>query len=743
MKDYREQAKSLVAVEGLWTFQQSLTATAGSPEQVQVGAVTPGLFAMLGEHPAVGRFFRAEDAAPLAAPVGPSAPPPPGTVVLSDGFWRRRFGADPSVIGTTVQLAGLPVTVIGILRPGFRVLMPAAAGVAQDVDVWVTPRIDYATAPRGNVFMRVLARLRPGATLRQAQRELDAIAAAEREGYARYASAGLHLKVVPMQGDITAPVRSAVLALLGAVGFVLLIACANVSNLLLVRATAREGEMALRAALGASRGRLFRQSLVESAVLAVTGAIAGIGIAEIGIRLMLALQPGDLPRIDGVRIDGYVLAFAAAAAILAALLFGVIPALRAARVDLARSLRDRGRSADARRSGFVRNGIVVFEVALSLVLLVGAGLMVRSFLALRNVDPGFRPDHVLTFSVNLPANRYRTPVERSTFWTQLQERLSGLPGVTSVSGGWPLPLTGRVANVPYGNEAILTDPERTRQADVRAVLPGFFKTVGTRLLEGRAFTRADESDSSTVVVVDAALARKTWPGESAVGKRLLVRLFTPEPIWVDVIGVVEHQRNASLAAEGPETIFMTDRYVGGLRQMTWTLRTPGDPLALVPAARASVRDLDPLLPLAQIQPMENLVHRAMAPTRFSLVLIAVFGAAALILASIGLYGVLAYVVRQRTAEIGVRMAFGAQPGRILGMVIRQGLSLALGGMLLGLLAALMLTRLMRSLLVGVRATDLITFLAVALLFTVIAILAAWLPARRALRIDPMAALRDV
>jgi putative ABC transport system permease protein len=744
VRDYREQATSLDAIEGVFTFPQPLTSDDADPEQVQVGGVTPGLLALLGARPQAGRLFNDDDAAPVAGgPAGQGTTPAPAAVILSDGLWRRRFGADARVIGRTVQLGGAPATVIGVLQPGFRVLMPATTGIAADVDLWAAPRIDYVTAPRGNVFLRLIGRLRPGVSLAQAQQEMDRVAAGIAAKFPRYASAGFRVRLAPIRADITAKVRSAVLTLLGAVAFVLLIACANVSNLMLVRATTKEGEWAVRAAMGAGRARLIRQSLVESGMIALAGAVVGVTIAAAGIRVLLLLQPGDLPRLDEVRLDGTVLGYAAIAATLAAGLFGAIPALRASRVDLARSLRDRGRSAHAKSHHLARSVIVVLEVALSLVLLVGAGLMVRSFAALRDIDPGFEPEGAVSFTVSLPGNRYPTAVSRSSFWLQLQDRLSGMATVQAVSAGWPLPLAGQIINSPYGTEEILTDPQRTRQADVRIVLPGYFETMGTHLLEGRTFTRADETDSTSFIVVDRTLAEKTWPGQSAVGKRLLLRMFTPEPLWVEVIGVVEHQRNASLAAEGPEAIFVTDRYPGGLGLQSWIVRGAGSQRALIDAARAQLAELDPSLPIADVQPLSDYVTRAMAPARFALILIGIFGAAALVLASIGLYGVLSYVVRQRTAEIGVRVAFGARPGKIMGMVVGQGLRLAAAGMVLGLAAALALTRVLSSLLVGVHATDPPTYIAVSLLFAAVAAAAAFVPAYRATRVDPVIALRDV
>jgi predicted permease len=745
LKDFREQSTVWEGLEGVFSFPQPLTGGDAEPEQIQVGGVTAGFHALLGVTPVLGRAFTAEDATP---------PPPqpdaiiqfgqglPTMVLLSHELWQRRYGSDPEVIGRSIELGGAPATVVGVLPRGLRLYLPSAAGVSSEIDAWVAARIDFVNSPRNNVFLRVIGKLKPGVTLERAQQEMSALAIRLNEDNERLSTAGRRVNLVPLQEDLTAAVRPTVLALLGAVAFVLLIACANVSNLLLVRASAREREMAVRAALGGSRLRIARQVLVESTVLALLGGVLGVGLALLGIRVLLALQPTNLPRIETVSIDGPVLAYTALAALLAALLFGTLPALHATRTDLARSLKERGRTAGARAQSLVRGGVVVLEVALSLVLLIGAGLMLRSFATLRGVDPGFDARRVLTFSLPLPQSRYATIADRATFARQLRERLDGIAGVESVSAAFPLPLTGQQVHGPYGHEEALSNPALFRQADFRTVEPDYFATMGTRVLEGRGITEADAADSAAVAVVDATFAHKMWPGESAVGKRFVMRLFTPEPIWVEVIGVVEHQRNGPLAGEGRETVYVSNRFAGGLFLASWLVRTAGDPLALVPAVRAALAELDPLLPMSDVRPMQDYVERAMASTQFALVLIGIFGITALILASVGLYGVLSYTVRQRTMEIGVRMAFGAEGRSILGMMVGKGLRLTALGVVLGLAAAVALTRVLASMLIGVKPTDLPTYASVAALFIVVAALACYLPARRATRVDPLVALRE-
>ncbi|HSR42920.1 MAG TPA: ABC transporter permease, partial [Longimicrobiales bacterium] len=675
----------------------------------------------------------------------PGQPPgfsPPSVAILSHALWRQRYGGDPDVVGRRVDLGGNPVTVVGVLPADFELHMPPGVTFAQDADLWTALRIDPEQAPRGNVFLTVLGRLEEGATLEQARTDMERVAAHQREIYEGWENAGFGLDVVPLQEHLTRAVRPVLWALMGAVAFVLLIACANVSNLLLVRATTRERELAIRSAMGGSRGRLLRQMLLESGVLAGAGALLGLLFARAGIELLLFLRPEELPRIDAVSLDGSVLLFTVAAAAAAALVFGTAPAMQGSRPELAAALRDRAGTGEKSRGRRLRNGVVVAEVALSLVLLIGTGLMVRSFLRLQRVDPGFRPENVLTFDVNLPQPRYPLPADRARMNARLQERLRALPGVEEASGAIPLPLSGVQMNGRYGDEEALNSPDRYRQADYRGVLPGYFEALGTRLLEGRTFTPADQADSASVVVVDEKLARALWPNESAVGRRFVVRATAPEPQWVEVIGVVEHQRHASLAEEGRETVYFTDRFIGSGGFLTWALRTSVPPLSLVDAVRREVQAVDAGLPLARVRSMESYVDDAMAPTRFALILIAVFGVLALILASIGLYGVLAYAVRQRTAEIGVRMAFGAEAGTILRMVVGRGLALSAVGVVLGLGASLGLTRLISGMLVGVGPTDPVTFAGISLLFLAVAATACWIPARRATRVDPALALRE-
>jgi putative ABC transport system permease protein len=463
------------------------------------------------------------------------------------------------------------------------------------------------------------------------------------------------------------------------------------------------------------------------------------------VQVLLALGPKDLPRLDAVAIDPRVLTFAVFAGLATALLCGIVPALRASRADVMDVLRSvGGRSAGLRGGRRLRHGVVVTEVALSFILLVGAGLMMRSFVALGRIDPGFDPNHVLTFGL---APQARLPGERAAFMQQVRDRLLAIPGVTGVTAATPLPLDGQLVNGRWGTDAAVADPSKFRQATYHFVIPGYFETMHTRLIEGRLFTDADNNidqrtDLPRQVIIDDAVAALAFRGESAVGKRLFLRITTPEPEWYDVIGVVGHQRHASLAVPGPEAIFILNGHGGHGAAARWAVRTAGDPVELAPAVRAAVAQIDPRAPLADVQPMTAFVDKAMAPVRFTSTFIGVFAVVAVLLAAIGLYGVLSTIVRQRTAEIGMRMVFGAQRGTILQLIVGEGLRLSAAGIGLGLIAAAMVTRVMTTMLVGVTPTDPVTFMAIVVLFVGIAVSASWLPARRASRLDPMNALRE-
>jgi putative ABC transport system permease protein len=636
--------------------------------------------------------------------------------------------------------------IVGILAPGFEMLFPPNTNIEAHPDLLAAMRINYETMSRLNVFLRVVGRMKPGVTATAANQDVERIAERARELYPITKAADTHYRVEPMHEDLVKDVRPAIVALMGAVTFVLLIACANVANLLLVRAAARERELAIRAALGSSPWRIVRQLLSESLVLSLAGALVGLLLAWGGIKLLIALAPANLPRLEDVGVDFVVLAFATLAAVLAAAIFGIIPAIRASKPDLADVLRASGRTPGLGGGSLLRSGVVMAEVALSFVLLVGGGLMARSFVELSRVNPGFEPRGVLTFV--LGGRGGRSPDERREFALQMREKLGAIPGVTAVTGAQYLPLDGTTANSRWGKEDAVSDPSKFQQANLHIVLPGYFEAMGTKLIAGRVFDDADSRPDHLGVVIDDRMAAKAYPGENPVGKRLFVRSRGQEPEWLDIIGVVQQQRHEDLALPGREAIYLPLGFFGHPVPNSWAVRVTCaagaecDPGRVSSAVRRVVSELDPRLPVSNVQPMQNLVDRAMTPTRFALVMIGVFAGVAAVLAAVGLYGVLSTAVRQRTAEIGVRMAFGATTRSIFALVVGNGMKLSAMGLVVGLVAAFWLTRAMTTMLIGVQPTDVPTYLAIVGLFILIALAACLIPARRAASLDPTSALRS-
>jgi predicted permease len=754
LPDLRQQATLFQEMGGVGTFKQPLVGDGGEPEQVNVAGVTENMLTVLRARILLGRNFNASDATPLPPPpqAAPGAPPPAPAVgpdgqpplvaswILSYGFWQRRYGGDRNVIGKMVDVGNGRAEIIGVLAPEFELLFPPSTDVERNPDIYTALRIDFATASRTNVFLRMVGRLKPGVTMPQAQQQLDNIAADLRRRFPIKEAAGLHIRAEWMRDDLVADVRPAIIALMGAVSFVLLIACANVANLMLVRAASRERELAVRSALGGTRWGLIRQMLTESMLVATLGALVGFGLAQAGIKLLLVLAPENLPRLESVSADPSVLVFTILAGIVSAAAFGIVPALRASRPDLADILRSAGRTGGLARGRRIRNAVVTAEVALSFVLLIGCGLMLRSFIALQHVDPGYDPKGLLTFFA--VSGRPGGPDVQAGIIRQLAERLRSVPGVTGVTAASPLPLDGGIVNARWGTEAAVTDPSKFQQANVHIVLPGYFKVMRSKFLEGRDFTEADNNPNAVLAIIDRNFAAKAFPGQSAIGKRLYVRVRSNDPEWFEVIGVVDRERHETLAADSREAMFLTDGLFGHGAVARWVVRTSGDPNALVPTIRSAIRELDRQMPVSEVQPMTAFVDRAMASTRFALALIATFAAIAVVLAAVGLYGVLSTVVRQRTAEIGVRMAFGANTSSIFQLVIGHGLRLSAIGIALGAVGALALTRGMKTMLVGVRPTDPLTFVAIGVLFMAVAAVSSWIPARRAAGLDPNAALRE-
>lgn len=752
--DLRNQSKDVFEdVAAVFTFQQVVQRDDGSPERLRFANVTTNFFDLMGAHIALGRNFNEDDgqpqppppapaqAQPGAAAPAPAAPRLPVMAIISYRYWHSRYGGDPSVLGRKLpNLQGGGPIIVGVLAPGFELLLPPKLNEETSPDVWVAARLAYDPTNRKSFAFRPIGRLKPGATMEQAQSVADRISAATREIDPLSRTAGFHVRLEPLQQYVVAEVRPAVLSLAGASLFLLLIACANVANLLLVRASLREGEFAVRSALGSSWWRLVRQVLVEAVLLAACGTAAGIGLAWLGIRELLSIAPANLPRLNAIHIDWRVFGFAAVTGLLASMLFGLMPALRAARPDASIILHG-GRSVGFGWSKSLRSAVVVAEVALSFGLLIGSGLMVRSFIALQHIQPGFDAHRLLTFLV-IGGRPARTPEQRAARVQDIESRLKSIPGVESVTASFPLPLTGGFSPIRWGLESALADNTKYQATDFQIVLPGYFEAMGTQLLAGRTFTEADNTPTSNSVIVDEFLAQKAFGKESAIGKRILIRIRTPEAEWVQIVGVVQHQRVTSLALAGREQVYFTDGFLGHSVVARWAIRTQGDPARYESQLRAEIAKADPQLLVAEVRSMEKVVERAQSATRFSLLLLGVLASIAALLAAVGLYGVLSTLVRQRTPEIGVRMALGAAPRNIFKLIVNHGLRLTLIGIAVGLLAAFVLTRVMSSMLVGVKATDPVTFATTAVLFFVIAAVACWLPARRAAGLDPTVALRD-
>ncbi|MEX2124640.1 MAG: ABC transporter permease [Woeseia sp.] len=748
LNDYREQSQLFEDIAGIFTFGQPFVRDGAEPRQLTAGIATWNFLSVLGVEPILGRGFNAEDGAFNASEVPPEATfpatafVPPRTAIISYEVWQGEFGGDREAIGEIVDVGGNPVEIVGVLPRGFRLYMPAPANAASDIDIWTPTRVDFASAPRNNVFLQMVGRLKAGITVAQAQEEINAITLRLNQLDASLKAAGTRQWVRPFEEELTADVRGTIWALMGAAVFVLLIACANVANLLLVRAAGRMRELSVRSALGAGRGRLIRQMLLEAGMLATAGAITGTLLAFVGLKLLLRSAPDNIARLDTAGIDAGVLIFTIAVAALTTLLAGIVPAWHGSRLHVADQLKERSGMAGSSGGNRLRTGLVVGEIALSFVLLIGTGLMIRSFVELHRVDPGFNAEQLLTFELNLPFTRYPDPESRARFYGAFQERLSGLPGVRAVSGVTPLPLAGEPFNGRYSAADTVDENSEFGQAQYRLVLPGYFESMQSELLAGRLLTRDDDVNARPYVVVDETMAQKAWPGLNPIGQRLWVRV-TQDMTALEVVGVVRHQAQDSLHEVPRETIYFPNGVAGTFGGINdWVLRTEVEPLSIVPLVKRELAALDPRLPLAKVRPMGDYVVDAMARTRFALQLIGAFGAAALMIAAIGLYAVIYYVVRQRRAEIGVRMSFGARAGDIFNLFLRYGIALAACGLAIGAVAAVALSRGIGGLLVGVTAHDLPTYLVAALFFVVIAIAACLVPAWHAARVNPNDALRE-
>ena len=699
------------------------------PERINVEKVTGQYFPTLGVAAAVGRTLQPDEAEAGKDRV----------IVLTWGFWQSHFGGDRGAVGRKLTLDNEDYQIVGVLPESFRDLFGPRTDLV--MPLVFTPD-QFADSRRTNEFLPFIGRLAPGVTLEHAQSELHTLAVQLRTTYTNNYAPDWDLIATSLADNATRGVRSALLILLGAVAFVLLIACANVANLQLARTAARARDIAVRVALGASPRRLIRYLLTESVVLALAGGLVGLVLALWGVPALLSLNGGNLPPTAHVGVDVRVLSFALLVSLGTGLLFGLAPALQMARTDLHESLKEGGRSVGHRSSLALRRGLVISTVALALTLLIGAGLLIRSFARVVAVDPGFQPDHLLVFNVSLPPAKYPNDTVRDQVLLRINDGLNTTPGVVSAGGTSNIPFGNNFSTASFNVEGYQVPANAPMPwGDVRLVTPTYFAAMRAPLLAGRPFTAADRAGAPAVCIVDEEMVHRFWPHTDPIGKRITFNNLTDSSIrWIQVVGVVRHLAHEGLDAQKRVQVYFSLAQ-NGRPFYGYAVRTTGDPLAALPSVRATVRSIDPELPLANVSTMEQLIESSTGQRRFAMILLIGFSVLAMVLASIGLYGVMSYTVSQRARELGVRLALGADSRQVLGLVLLQGLRLALAGVVAGLLAAFLVTRFMKSMLFGLSSTDPITFLAISLLLVAVALVASYLPALRATRVDPVVALR--
>jgi predicted permease len=739
--DYRERATMLEDVVFIHNAADHTLNDGQRAEQVEVTYVSSNMFDVLGVTAAIGRTFRSGEENTADAMSGPA--------ILSHALWTSRYGADPDVLGRTIQLGGRPTIIVGVLPADFDLVLPYREGGSmssnanEKADVWkIMPERGFPTFPRSLALFRIVARVRDGVTFAQAQAELDGVATQLRREHRTHEERGTEIDLVPLRANVVESVRPTILTLFGAVAVILVLACANVANLVSVRAAHRRREMAVRAALGANAGQLVRQLFTESALLAVGGGILGVVLAAVLIDGIVALAPANVPLLDRVAIDGRALAFAVIAGSFATMLFGIQPALRtssrAARVHLASA----GRPGVGRGHRF-RSLIVTGEIALTLVLLIGGGLLVRSFLHLQAAQLGFAADRVLTARIAIGHGAYDDDALRAQYWESLRRGAANLLQVRHAGLVTPLPFGGQGAEIPYGSTV---DEAQSGQfvSIVASTTPGYFDAMGAVVLDGRTFEESDQNRTDIAVIDDIA-AERIFPGARAVGRSMWLPDMEGTGIpdaeqqrSVEIVGVVRHIRHSNVTGEEREVIY---RPVTAPWTMALVTQTTVDPATVIPALERMAGELDPDIPMFDVRPITGYIADRNATTRFTMTLATIFGLVALLLSAVGLYGVIAYAVEQRTSEMGLRMAFGATPGRIVRLILTQGGTLAGIGLVIGLGTALAVGRIIEGLLVGVRPHDPVTFIIVPATLMVAALLAAWIPARRASRLDPLDTLR--
>jgi predicted permease len=733
--DYRDQNETLEQIAAFANWSASITGS-GEAERVQGMRISANAFQLLGVEAVVGRALVPEDDTPGRQHV----------VVLSHGLWQRRFGADPRTVGQTLLLNGNSYTIVGVLPPQF--IFPIreaelAVPLAPDADPWRSARTSTN-------FLRAIARLKPGVTLAQAEADLTSIAGRMRQQYpaANENKNKLGVTLTPLNDVVVGDYRHALWMLLGAVGFVLLIASINLASLSLARASTRHREMAIRTAHGATRWRLVRQMTTENLLLALTGGLIGLLLAWWGINFLLALSPAGMPRLSEVGLDARVLIFTLAVSLLAGSIFGILPAVKASRIDLNEELKSGGRAGnDGTGRNRVRSFLVVAEIAISLVLLLSAGLLIKSFSRLQEVRPGFESENLLAVRLSLPKTRYANRDALISFDDQLQPLLEGLPGVSAVGAVSALPLSGTRASIEFTIEGRPSPQNEVWMSDYRIASTGYFRAMKIPLLRGREFSEQDKAHTTPVAIISETLARRFWPDGDPVGARISIDDNNQGPRPVEIVGVVGDVKHLSLEDEPTPHLYLPLRQLheDGVVWMTnnqyWLIRSSVSPLSLASAVQREIRKVDPDVPASNIKTMEQYLSTSVSPRRFNLWLLTVFAAAALVLATVGIYGVMSYSVAQRTREIGVRMALGAQRSDIFRMVVGHGMLLAVTGLAAGLVGALALSRLMGGLLYQVSTTDPATYILLTLFLLLVTLVACLVPARRATKVDPIVALR--
>ena len=721
--DFRDEVSAVEAASTFSGWTPTLTG-AGDAEQLNGVRFSHGMFSdVLGVDPAIGRGFLPEE----------DGPDGPSVTLLSDGFWKRAYGGDPSVVGSDILLSGQPYTVVGVMPASF--LPPSFLGT----DLWTPLQFDLSNGGgRGSAFLRSVGRLADGSSLELARSQATDLGSRLEQQFPE-ANTGVGYSVYPLRFDMVQQTSAALWVLLGAVGFVLLIACVNVANLLLARGASRRAELAIRVALGAGRGRILSQLLTESLLMAVVGGAIGVGLAYVGTDILVGLAPTGTPRIDEVAVDGRILVFAAAVTALAGLIFGALPALRASRTEPATSLREGARGASGVRAGRLRNTLVIGQVALALILLVGAGLLIRSFENLQNVELGFEPEGVLTLQTQMPGLRYPDAASRHDFMRPLEERLSAIPGVEAVGSVTNLPLAGLDGDVSFQVEGQpVPEPGQPQAVWLRRITPNYFDAMGLELVSGRPFNIADTDDQPQVVIINKTLEDDFFDG-NALGKRVNVN-NRDNPVWREIVGVAGDIKNFGIRAESRNAMYVPFYQISSGFMFT-VVRTSLQPTSIMASVRREVAAIDPSMAVASLQPMDDWVDDSLATDRFTTTLLAGFAVVALLLAVVGLYGVVSYSVNTRLREMGVRIALGAGGSSIHRLILHWSLRLALAGIVLGAVGAFGATRLMGGLLFGVEPADPATFALTAGVMAAAALVASMIPAIRATRVDPIKVLK--